>query len=84
MHTPRYSDEAFSNQLRSSLLLGSATSVEIAMHERLNVGLAEEMIGSIEHAGEVVRDEGASDEQARWYANILDDYEWDGQADGDP
>lgn len=81
LHTPRYSDEAFSNRLRSSLLhasILSAATVEIALRERISVGLAEELIESLEHAGTVVRDEGTSTEQARWYTNILGDYVWDG------
>jgi len=87
LHTPKYSDEAFSNQLRGSLLhspLRSATTIETAVHEQLNVGLAEEMIESIEHAGKIVRDEGTPSEQVRWYTNILDDYEWDGEVDVNP
>jgi ESCRT-II complex subunit VPS36 len=87
LHTPRYSEEAFSNRLRSSLLnasFRSATTVEIALHEQISVGLAEEMIESIEHAGAVVRDEGTSNEQSRWYTNILEDHVWDGQVDVNP
>lgn len=65
----------------SSSPQNSATTVDIATHEKLSVGLAEEMIDSIEGAGAIVRDEGGADEQARWWVNIMDTYEWDGQPD---
>lgn len=82
LHTPKYGDALFTDQLirvLSTLPRQSATTVEIAMHEQLSVGLAEEMLESVEDVGKLVRDEGAANEQASWYVNIMDDYQWDGQ-----
>ncbi|KAF8312503.1 hypothetical protein DL93DRAFT_2059969 [Clavulina sp. PMI_390] len=81
LHTPKYGDELFTNQLErlfNSLPSRSATTVEIAIHEHLSVGLAEEMLESAEDAGKLAHDEEGGSEQSRWYMNILDTYEWDG------
>lgn len=57
------------------------TSFDIALHETLSVGLAEEMIESAYHAGYVACDEGGSNGLDNWYACIIQDYQWDGELD---
>lgn len=53
---------------------------------KLSVGLAQEMIESTESKGGVVRDEGggvgtstSNNEGARWWVNVFEGYEWDGE-----
>lgn len=57
----------------------------IAKDEGLNLGMAWEMIQSVEKRGDVVRDEGSSSgawgegSEVRWWVNIFIGYAWDGQ-----
>jgi ESCRT-II complex subunit VPS36 len=81
LHTPKYSDQAFSERLVALLHAapsGFKTSIDVATAEHVSVGLAEEMTQGAEDAGLVARDESGANEGTRWYANILQDYVWDG------
>ncbi|KAF9514923.1 hypothetical protein BS47DRAFT_1316509 [Hydnum rufescens UP504] len=81
LHTPKYSNNAFSERLVALLNAtpaGFKTIIDIAMGEHMSVGLAEEMIQDVEDAGRVARDDGGANDETRWYVNILHDYVWDG------
>ncbi|KAK7460621.1 Vacuolar protein-sorting-associated protein 36, variant 2 [Stygiomarasmius scandens] len=61
LHTPPYSSAAFAARLCGLLtLVGPKTTTEIAEEEGMTVGLASEMMGSVEETGDVCRDDGSA------------------------
>ncbi|THU85418.1 hypothetical protein K435DRAFT_869276 [Dendrothele bispora CBS 962.96] len=61
LHTPPYSSAAFAARLCGLLtLVGPKTTTEIAEEESMTVGLAGEMMGSVEETGDICRDDGSA------------------------
>jgi len=56
---------------------GPKTLLEVAEQENVSVGLAGEMIASVEDDGRIVRDDAGRGD-VRWWTNELKSYEWDG------
>jgi len=81
LHTPSYTHASFAARLASLLALtGPKSTMEVAAEEGMTVGLAGEMIGTVEGDGEVCRDEGgAGGGEIRWWVNVFRGYVWDGQ-----
>lgn len=84
LHTPRYGEQEFAAKLTTVLNQTQSramTSVEVALHEGLSVGLAEEMIESAHYGGYIACDEGGTSGLDNWYANILQHHPWDGESE---
>jgi ESCRT-II complex subunit VPS36 len=89
LHTPPYTHAAFAARLASSLALGGPkTTVQIANEEGITVGLAGEMIKTVESDGDICRDDGSAaingggsgaGVELRWWMNVFKGYIWDGQ-----
>ena len=56
---------------------GPKTLLEVAEQESVSIGLAGEMIASVEDDGQIVRDDAGRGD-LRWWTNELKSYEWDG------
>lgn len=95
LHTPRFASETFASHLLDLLsspvpvadtnypaipLVSSGKStLEIAAHESISVGLAQEMIEAVEmDQGTIVRDEGGPSGETIWFADVLGGWDWDG------
>ena len=78
LHTPWYAHREFSERLLVLLeAAGPKTLLEVAEQESVSVGLAGEMIASVEDDGRIVRDDAGRGD-LRWWTNELISYEWDG------
>ena len=78
LHTPWYAHQEFSERLLVLLeAAGPKTLLEVAEQESVSVGLAGEMIASVEDDGRIVRDDAGRGD-LRWWTNELISYEWDG------
>ena len=78
LHTPWYAHREFSERLLVLLeAAGPKTLLEVAEQESVTVGLAGEMIASVEDDGRIVRDDAGRGD-LRWWTNELKLYEWDG------
>ena len=78
LHTPQYSNPAFTARLVSSLTMSAPkSSVDVSMEEGISVALVEEMIADVEGNGGIMRDEQAG-YGVKWWPNIMKDLEYDG------
>lgn len=78
LHTPWYTHRQFSERLLVLLeAAGPKTLLEVAEQESVSIGLAGEMIASVEDDGRIVRDDAGRGD-LRWWTNELKSYEWDG------
>lgn len=93
LHTPHFSLPAFSSRLQDLLQYPNAdeeqttdkdsgpgmTTIDIALHEKIAVGLAVELLTMIEtDEGSIARD--AQDPRGggeKWYINFISDFVWD-------
>ncbi|OCH87834.1 hypothetical protein OBBRIDRAFT_795815 [Obba rivulosa] len=92
LHTPPYTRAAFASRMVSLLTLaGPKTTVDVAHEEELPIALVQEMVGEVEDAGEICRDESESgvsiptvgagrwaSGEVRWWVNVFRGYVWDG------
>ncbi|KZO97487.1 hypothetical protein CALVIDRAFT_479799 [Calocera viscosa TUFC12733] len=75
--TPQYEPRQFQIRLCGRLNQSPATTVQIAREESISIGLATELIESVEEAGAIVRDE-TSNGELQWWVNEFDRFVWDG------
>jgi ESCRT-II complex subunit VPS36 len=82
LHVPRFEHNVYAARVVSLITsLGPITTGEMAQQDGISIGLAKEMVESVEADGEIVRDQGGTSEEIKWFVNILKGYEWDGEAD---
>ncbi|PFH47429.1 hypothetical protein AMATHDRAFT_77206 [Amanita thiersii Skay4041] len=89
LHTPPYSQAAFSARLVGYLsLAGPRPTIDIAMEEEISVSLAKELVEAAESEGNICREDanttligggGVGGAQLKWWSNIFEGYAWDGQ-----
>jgi len=78
LHSPWYAHREFTERLLVFLeAAGPKTLWEVAEQENISVGLAGEMIATVEEDGQIVRDDAGRGD-LRWWTNNLRPYEWDG------
>ncbi len=79
LHDSRYSHTAFAARLTRTLSEeGPRMTMEIALQERMTVGLSEQLVDAVEDDGRVVKDEPGGHEPLRWFLNVLQDLPYDG------
>ncbi|EJT97166.1 hypothetical protein DACRYDRAFT_59608 [Dacryopinax primogenitus] len=75
--TPQFEDRQFQARLCARLNSSPATTLEIVREECVSMGLALELIESVEEGGAIVRDESPNGE-LQWWVNDFERFVWDG------